>query len=211
MSSTGRKGLGRVANDAYYTPPWCIAALLAGSIDIKPSWGRYLEPCAGEGAFIKGLGPSFQWSVMDIDPDCASVLEANIYGCIMEVNCPANFLTHDFGYERFGAVVSNPPFDLSFEFIQKAMTLSDHVIMLMRLNWLGSIERHAFLKKHTPDIYILTPRPSFMRKEGHIEGATDSCEYAFFHFHPKAAGKLEMLPLGPTKGKKQSRSFHGFQ
>ena len=47
--------------------------------------------------------------------------------------------------------------------------------MLLRLNYLGSANRHSFMSQHAPDLYVLPNRPSFK-----ANGATDSIDYAWF-------------------------------
>lgn len=60
-------------------------------------------------------------------------------------------------------IVTNPPFSLAQEFIERATTNSGDVFMLLRLNFLGSQERHDWWKEHCPDaLFVLSKRPNFV-------------------------------------------------
>ena len=76
-------------------------------------------------------------------------------------------------------IISNPPFKNAFEFIQKALddVCDDgYVVMLLRLNFLGSKVRNEWLRNNMPsEIYVHSKRMSFTDN-----GKTDSIEYAHF-------------------------------
>lgn len=64
--------------------------------------------------------------------------------------------------------------------------------MLLRLNFLGSQRRAAWLRAWTPDVYVLPRRPSFTGR------GTDSCEYAWCVWHEDRRGprgSVEVLEL----------------
>lgn len=54
-------------------------------------------------------------------------------------------------------------------------TMSDVVCMLLRVNFLGSQKRAAWMRANTPSVYVLPKRPSFKS-----DGKTDATEYAWF-------------------------------
>lgn len=58
MSSTNRNSNTRRADDAYYTPAWCVRALLR-TIGTLPG-GLWLEPAAGTGAIARAVGEVVQ-------------------------------------------------------------------------------------------------------------------------------------------------------
>ena len=64
--------------------------------------------------------------------------------------------------------------------------------MLLRLNWLGSEDRAAWLRRHPPSVYVLPNRPSFV--EG---GGTDATEYAWFIWGEGFGGTLSVLRATP--------------
>jgi hypothetical protein len=96
----------------------------------------------------------------------------------------------------FDLVLTNPPFSLAMEFIRACEKLATHRIFLLRLNFLGSEERSNYIRQTRPDIYVLPNRPSF------VNGTTDSCEYAWFHWHPDSTGRYVVLPSTPISERK---------
>ncbi len=191
MSSTNR-GSKRMSEDYYPTPDWCVHALLK-KLGRLFGWD-WLEPCAGDGAIIRAVTNFYRsnpgldtpirldkptvipykeprWTAVELRSDAARqqmVLEPRV-----EWIQPQDFLTWE-TENRYDVVLTNPPFGLAMPFIIKSMKFADRVIMLLRLDFLGSLERAEFHKQHPADIYKLRRRPAF------INGKTDSCEYAWF-------------------------------
>ena len=89
----------------------------------------------------------------------------------------------DFRYwpdgEMYDMVITNPPFNQAQEIIEKAISLTvegGYVVMLLRLNFLGSKQRKPFWEEYPPyRIYVHHKRMSFKDT-----GGTDSIEYAHF-------------------------------
>ncbi len=62
-------------------------------------------------------------------------------------------------------ILTNPPFSLAQEFITKARSESGTVIMLQRVNFLGSQARKSFWAKNPPThLFVLANRPKFIAK-----------------------------------------------
>jgi hypothetical protein len=78
--------------------------------------------------------------------------------------------------------------------------MSEHVIMLLRLNFLASEERSEFMQRTRPDVYVLPNRPSFV-----LAGKTDSIEYAWFHWHKNSTGIVRVLPTTPIEERRTRR------
>jgi len=97
-----------------------------------------------------------------------------------------DYLSSDFG--QVDITITNPPFNLALEIIEKAMMTTQkdgYVIMLLRLNFLGSKIRKPFWDKYPAHrIYVHHKRMSFKDK-----GGTDSIEYA--HFVWRVGSKTE--------------------
>lgn len=76
-------------------------------------------------------------------------------------------------------IITNPPYDKAMEIIKTALdVVADNgwVVMLLRLNFLGSTKRLPFFQSTPPArIYVHAKRPSFTP-----DGKTDSTEYAHF-------------------------------
>ena len=72
-------------------------------------------------------------------------------------------------------ILTNPPFSLAKEFIDHSLTISQTSIMLLRINYLGSISRHQWWKENTPTaLHVLSKRPSFTGT------GTDATDYAWY-------------------------------
>lgn len=79
---------------------------------------------------------------------------------------------------RFNVIVTNPPYKLAMEFVKQAFkwraSEQSLVVILLRLNVLGSQKRAAWLREHAPSVYVSPRRPTFTWR------GTDSCEHAWF-------------------------------
>ena len=81
-------------------------------------------------------------------------------------------------------IVTNPPFSLAFQFCKHAVGLSDHVFLLLRLNFLASRKRRDWFMNNEPSaLFILTKRPSFTD-----DGKTDATDYAWFYWGKEYSG-----------------------
>ncbi|MGP5155192.1 SAM-dependent methyltransferase [Pseudoalteromonas prydzensis] len=183
MSSTNR-GTQRNADDYYVTPHWLIEDFLAAfaennmlvySPDENP---RVLDPSAGgcdkypmsyptvleqEGFFVES------W---DIREDS----RANLTG-VNFLNVPS------YESRKYDMIITNPPFNLAQEFTEHALDMVCEcglVIMLQRLNWLGSQKRKPMWQKlPLAAVYVHSKRPGFDPQK---PSKTDSTEYAHFVF-----------------------------
>lgn len=141
----------RNAYDFYPTPEWCYEKL-------PINWSLFdtaLEPAAGDRRIVHFLQNQ---KLLQVD------------WC--EIQEGLDFFEHEGEYDL---IITNPPFSLAQEFIEHSMSMAPTVIMLLRLNFLGSQARHEFWKQFPPDgLIILSKRPSFTGK------GTDSSDYAWF-------------------------------
>lgn len=179
MSATNR-GSERCKDDAYYTPEWAVRALLQ---TVELPGGLWLEPACGTGNIIRAvedLRPGRQqWDANDINPDSSMA-------CLREFPHSTIRQVYNGDYLQtppaatYSVAITNPPYSLALEFVQQAQRQASIVVMLLRLNWLGSKKRAEFLRGRMPNVYVLPKRPSFS------EGATDSCEYGWFVWTPIA-------------------------
>jgi len=157
VSATGRSLTKRHEYDAYSTPTWCAEAICRDLVFPHKSW--ILEPCSGENAIVNVVERFTGEQMLALD-----------------IQRGEDFLEQDMSvYGRFDMVITNPPFSLAQEFIEKSLTLANCVVMLLRLNFLASKSRKEFWQKHPPTaIHVLTKRPSFTGK------GTDATDYAWF-------------------------------
>lgn len=137
------------------------------------------DPCAGGCNIIQRTklhSPDNKWIATEIDPKHEDALQKAevpylIKDFLQITDEDIKQLTNG---KRVNTIFTNPPYSLAMEFIQKSLKIADTVIMLLRVNFLGSIKRNKFLRQHTPSIYVLPNRPSF------INGKTDATDYAWF-------------------------------
>jgi len=98
--------------------------------------------------------------------------------------------------DKYDVIITNPPFNLSMEFLKKALLdvrEGGKVVMLLRLNYYGSKTRNEFLRNNMPSqCYVHGKRLSFTN-----DGKTDSIEYAHFVWTKGLGNKTTELHLLP--------------
>jgi len=154
VSATNR-GAVRRPSDLYETPVSTIQNIVA---EIQwPLVHTALEPCAASGRIPRECpGRSIVWTTCEIS-------EGTDY---LKAPGPA---------KSYDLCLTNPPYSLAMEFILKALREAVTVIMLLRLNFLGSQTRLAFWQENpVTHLFPLARRPSFT---GH---GTDATDYAWF-------------------------------
>lgn len=188
MSSTAR-GTIRNDNDYYVTPHWLIREFLARFIpeyNINPKACNVLDPSAGGCAKYAMSYPTIleefgfnSISTSDIRDDSLAM-----YTGVDYLN--AQFLGNDL-------IITNPPFDCSTEFVEQALKQVNQngtVVMLQRLNWLGSIKRKQFWDNAPlKQIYVHHKRASFYPE---LPNKKDSIEYAHFVFQKGYQGSVNL-------------------
>lgn len=137
--------------DVYETPKWAVKALL-DLVPIRQDW-KYLEPCRASGRFYEELPIGSAWG---------------------EIREGVDYLST--AYSRVDCIITNPPYSLAQEFVEKAHDDADVIIMLLRVGFLESMRRSEFWEKFPLDHLItLSKRPSFTD-----DGKTDGAGYAYF-------------------------------
>lgn len=139
----------RVSNDYYATPYESTKALLN---NVK-FHGNFLEPCVGGGhiaEIIKEYYPNKQVYCMDlVDRGYPNTLVAD-------------FLTYDFLNQKFDNIITNPPYNLAQEFLEKSMKITNDggkVAMFLKIQFLEGVKRLEMFKKYPPKyIYVFTKR-----------------------------------------------------
>jgi hypothetical protein len=183
MSSTNR-GTQRNADDYYVTPHWLIEDFLAAFSENcrfnfdEQAYPRILDPSAGGCEQYPMSYPTVLEKHGFIIVDSWDIREdsrALIRGCdFLKTNPTPNY--HD-------AIITNPPFNVAQEFTEHALKIVREgglVIMLQRLNWLGSQKRKPMWQKlPLGAVYVHSKRPGFDPQK---PSKTDSTEYAHFVF-----------------------------
>lgn len=144
----------RIDNDYYATAPESIKALLEVEEIIYPA----LEPACGEGHISKFL---------NMEATCSGDLInrgfGNYFGDFLadtEIDLWQDWL-NDFGLnEKIQTVITNPPFNLFQEFVEKALTVAEKkVIMFGKLQALEGKKRATFLEKSPlKTVYVFKTR-----------------------------------------------------
>lgn len=144
LSSTKLVGssprLGRVENDFYATAPKdtknFLYQLLQDGVCQPNEISKILEPAAGAGHIIDVLKEFY--------PD-AYIHGSDISSKRSDIIGETNFLTSEF--DNFDLVITNPPFSLAKEFIDRAFLISDrYIIMFARLVFLEGTARQKWFK-----------------------------------------------------------------
>ncbi len=222
MSATGRSsGYERDPEDWFETPAWAVEAI----VPHLPAAGRVLDPGCGTGAILRVLSktPPFKAeNLFGIEINTRRATEARRQFYVDT----ADFLKST---DAWDLIIGNPPYKLSLEFAEKAIALTKPrrgtVALLLRLNWLSSLDRVTFHGQNPSDVHVLPRRPSFcvsvkckkacgwfatMSPEADRPKAcpkcfaavsittTDACEYGWFVFGPGRGNRW--LILGSDNG-----------
>lgn len=184
MSSTNR-GYQRHVSDFYITPEKPIMDFLTAfcRIETISDYWYILDPCCGGNEKYPASYPEAlkKFFVRNIDTiDIREDSQAKVKGDYLQIDCS----------DKYSMIITNPPFNLSLEFIEKALSEvlpGGFVIMLQRLNFWGSEKRRGFFNKNMPKYcFIHSKRISFFPEDIEINGkihkagSTDSIEYAHF-------------------------------
>lgn len=145
----------RVDNDFYATPLNAIKAILN---EVKLD-GSILEPAAGQGHISKVLREYYPYSEI-VSTDLVQREER--FG--IPIQGGVDFLTYEFN-RKFDNIITNPPFNLAQEFIERALKLSnDKVVMFAKIQLLeGSKRREMFDNTPLKYVYVFTKRVNPLR------------------------------------------------
>lgn len=149
--TTSLKIHARKPADFYPTPPDATQALLN---HLKlPRGTTVKEPACGDGAMARVLTKA------GFVVDASDLREDSGYGTggvdfLKRPGKPAEW------------VITNPPFNLSVEFIQTSLKLTPNVAMLLKSQYWHAASRLALFHEHRPaEILPLTWRPAFLEAE----------------------------------------------
>jgi len=134
----GIKDRERINNDYYATPACSVKSLLS----IQQFKGDFLEPCVGGGHIANIISKHYNNKVIGMD-----IVDRGYEGTIVD-----NFLTHDFD-RKFDNIITNPPFSLAQEFIEKSLSLLNDggiCAMFLKIQFLEGRKRKDFFKQFPP-------------------------------------------------------------
>lgn len=136
--------------DDFPTPPWAVRALIEHVIKpIRPAYqfDRQVcwEPACNRGYMAKPLTEYFKGVY------CTDIHDFGWDG----QSAVRDFLIPMKGDPRCDWVISNPPFRLAAQFINRALDVSSGAVaMLVRTSFLESVERYEKLFKDTPPAIV---------------------------------------------------------
>lgn len=147
--SRQKQGVRLNSTDFYPTPSWCYK-------NLEIDWTQFEsahEPCRGDGRISDWLG-------------------TYVPTTYSEIREGKDFFDWTEGCDL---ILTNPPFGIAQEFIDHSIAHAQTVIMLLRINYLGSISRHEWWKQNAPtSLFVLSKRPSFTGM------GTDATDYAWY-------------------------------
>ena len=143
--------LGRVDNDYYATDPKAVKKLF-DNFAINKRINSFLEPCVGGG---------------NIADEVINILKPNTtkFIDIVDRGYPntevADYLTYS-SDEKFDLIMTNPPYSLGQEFVNKSMSMLNkdgYLIMFLKIQFLEGIKRKPMFDKYPPKyIYVFRKR-----------------------------------------------------
>ncbi len=171
MSSTNRSDArSRHKSDYYVTPIDKIVDFIKAFEKAEGRLiGKILDPCSGGDPKNLMSYPEALKQYGYCDIDTLDIREDSL------ADTKADYLTHDCK-DKYNIIITNPPFNLAREIIEKALDdvkEDGYVIMLLRLNFFGSKARRDMWEKQMPKYsFVHSKRLSFTD-----DGKTDSIEY----------------------------------
>lgn len=177
MSSTNRSAArDKHIADYYVTPVEHIEKFLRSAIEsgVIPNNRPLdiLDPCAGgDGKFAA----SYPEAIKQVGLDVRSLTTIDIRED-SKASTIADFLTWNSEGQTFDLIITNPPFNIALDVIKRSLELvrpDGFVVMLLRLNFFGSVSRKSFFDANMPVwSFVHHKRMSFGNTSG-----TDSIEY----------------------------------
>lgn len=198
MSATNR-GAARNEHDFYSTPCEAVYPMLEAYPFFQNCGKRWLEPCVGGGAIIKAVHTyseeRWRWGADHPTWDTVDIVnrpQMHLGGLhdFWFDNCDiADFLQWTPRKDRYDVIMTNPPYFLGQEFVDKALKIADVVAMLLRTGFLESRARADWWQGKEPgDLGALAERPDF------TGGGGDSACYSWFIWGGPGGGVKILRP-----------------
>jgi len=192
--------------DLYPTPVNAVESImgLVHSLNVKKVW----EPACGDGRIARVL----EWHGYDVlGTDLREHTGYGFGGLDFINDDPAR----KWGWDTSDVdlIITNPPFSLAREFIERALSITPNVIMLVKQNYYNTDNRYDFFGKHRPAMFLpLTWRLAFLPERG--KSPLMDCAWAVWTDQVKndlfdAAGlPLDACLMEPVR-KKVYPGYHG--
>lgn len=184
--------------DDFPTPPWAARALVEHIIEQHSPTANMtaLEPACGRGHIAQTLKEYFsKVSANDIHP----------YG-YGEVG---NFLTKVYSTDSVDWVITNPPFRLGEEFIQRALPIARRgVAVLVRTVFIESVGRYQRLFSQTPPTTVAQFTERVPMVKGRVDKkASTATGYAWVIWEKERYGEPTRLAWVPPCRKSLERDY----
>lgn len=154
----GDPSRGRAENDFYATPQSSVQDLLDREVFCLDN-NIMLEPCVGMGHIADVLSKNFP----NICVKGMDIVDRGWVGTKVH-----DFLTFDFKGSKVGNIITNPPFNMAQEFIEKSLSILDDkgkCCMFLKIQFLEGKKRRDFFKDYPPKtVYVFSERQSPMRE-----------------------------------------------
>lgn len=175
----------RVKYDFYATPREAIDAIL----DRVSLTGSILEPAAGQGHISVVLKERYPHTEI-VSTDLIQRNEK--FG--IHIESGIDFLTHNY-HRQFDNVITNPPFNLAQEFIERALQLAnDKVVIFAKIQLLeGNKRKRMFDTAPLKYVYVFSSRVNPLRNGEELnergEKWSSTMCFAWFVFEQKYKGE----------------------
>lgn len=140
----------RVENDYYATDPVAVKKLLTAYSGID---GLILEPCVGQGHIAN--------TIKDFYKNSREIIALDIVDRGYPDTIVTDFLTWE-SLQKFDSIITNPPYSLAKEFVEKGMTLLNNdgvMAMFLKIQFLEGSKRKEMFEKYPPKyIYVFRNR-----------------------------------------------------
>lgn len=176
-----------VANKETFRTPMYV---WDGLLDQFPAYftGRVLDASAGDGRLIGAIldrGNHKRHRMYDIRPEERQTWRRNGLFAELDGQCYIKDFLLTRPRPRYDALVTNPPFSIAVPFVEhglKWVKADGHVLILHRLNWLGTFRRSQWLKQMPlKEVLVIAKRPTW-EVDSRPNNSSDTYEYAFFVF-----------------------------
>lgn len=150
--SGGNSATARAENDFYATDPKAVVDLLRcfGRDNVTINLSKCLEPCVGTGNI------PFNIKDIKIDWTCLDIVDRGYPNTIVQ-----DYLTWN-TQNKYSFIITNPPYSLASEFVEKSIQLLDNhgmCCMFLKLQFLEGVKRKELFEKYPPRyIYVFRNR-----------------------------------------------------
>lgn len=168
---------GKRKKSDFYETPYSITRQFLQKEGVDKLQGKILEPSCGNDAIVKVLNE----------------FGLNVIG--KDLSTGQNFLEEE---EKYDAIITNPPFSLAHEFVQKCKDLTNYFALLLPLSYLHGKSRFDSIYSDATfplsRVYVFTRYPMLgdaLREDGKYK--TGMMVYAWFVWDKNTVGKEPVI------------------